>query len=245
MLSALFPLARRAFAGVTLAAAVVVVGAGCSTLNEARPLEPGQHALAATVGGPLLDVPGVGKIPMPHVTLEGRHGVAHHFDVGYGVHLLPLAFGVLGAHVGAAYQLNDQPDPFGPALTVSEKLYGFTNVLQGDALSGNKPLDFWGMSQTDLTASWKVFGDQLFYGGGTLYAVANDGKLFLAPFAGVQIDPGLDWLRVQVEGKWLAPYINQRFAVVNWIAPGDQGAIVINAGVAFVFGGAPAKGGAR
>ena len=221
------------FVIVTAFVAAALHASGCSTFNTARPLEPGQHAIAATVGGPLLSVPGVGSIPMPHLTLEGRHGIAHHFDIGYGLHVLPLVFGDLGLHVGAAYQLNDQPDALGPAVTIAEKVYGFSNIID----SRKAKHDLWGMSQTDLTASWLFLDDQLFYGGGTVYFVFNNAGVYLAPFAGFQIDPGLDWLRIQVEGKWLAPYINQRFAVVDWIAPGDQGAIVVNAGIAVVFGG--------
>lgn len=226
---------RAALVSLVVALTVVsaVQAAGCSTYNTARPLEPGQHAIAATFGGPLVNVPGVGTIPMPHITLEGRHGIAHHFDVGYGLHVLPLLFGDLGAHVGAAYQFNDQPNVWAPAISASEKVYGFTNILDGRKTKH----ELWGMSQTDLTASWNFLDDQLFYGGSTLYVVFNNGGVYLAPFAGFQFDPGLDWLRIQVEGKWLAPYINEKLAVVDWIAPGDQGGIVINAGVAFVFGG--------
>jgi hypothetical protein len=221
-------------------ALAVLSGSACTTFNTARPLEPGQHQVSAVLGGPLLDVPGVGDIPMPNVTLEGRHGIAHHFDVGYGVQLLPLLFGDVGVHVGADYQFNDQPSAWAPALTVSEKLFGFSNII--DTRKAQK--DLLGMSETALTASWSFCGDQLFYAGGTLYAIQSstpvpDGQhVFLSPFAGFQFNPGLDWLRIQVEGKWAAPYLNEKFAVVDWIAPYDQGGIILDAGVAFMFGGA-------
>ena len=226
---------------ITLALAFALAGtlaASCATFNEARPLEPGEHEVAVTVGGPLVDVPGVGDIPMPHVTLEGRHGIAHRLDVGYGVHLLPLVFGVAGAHVGAGLQLPDQPNAFVPAVTLAEQLYGFTNLI--DARKQRK--DFWGMSQSDVTASWSFLGDQLAFAGGSLYWVTSTAghggeNVFLAPVAGVQIAPGLDWLRLQLEAKWVAPDINEKFAVVDWIAPFDQGGIVVDAGIAVKFGG--------
>jgi hypothetical protein len=185
------------------------------------------------VGGPLVDVPGLATIPFPAVAVEGRHGIAHHFDINYGLQLFPILYGVTGGQVGASYQFNDQPSPYAPALTVGERVYGFTNIFDGRKARH----DVWGLSQTDLTASWNMWGDHLFYAGGTLYAVFNDGKVFLAPFVGAQIVPGVDWLRLQVEVRYLAPYVNTSFAVVDWVAPGNQGGLLVNAGVSFVFGG--------
>jgi hypothetical protein len=37
---------------------------------------------------------------------------------------------------------------------------------------------------------------------------------------------------VQLEGRWLSPFTDQRFAVVNWQGPNDMGAIALNLGVA-------------
>lgn len=212
-------------------AAVVLAGA-CTTFSPVRPLAPGTHAVAVTGGGPLANVPGVGTIPLPHVTVEGRHGVVERADVHYGVHLLPLVFGVAGVHVGGAYQMNEQPEPFGPAITVGQRFFGFTNVI--DPRKGR--IDVWGLSQSDFTASWNVFGDHIVYAGLTGYVPLNEPKLYLAPFAGTQIVPGVDFLRVQLEARWLAPYVDQRFAVVDWVSPGDQGGILLNAGVAVLFG---------
>ncbi|HEY1101161.1 MAG TPA: hypothetical protein VGF99_19635, partial [Myxococcota bacterium] len=85
----------------SLVVVVANVGAGgCVSFNSARPLAPGEHAVAVTAGGPLTTIPGVGVIPLPNVTVEGRHGVVEHLDINYGVHLLPTIFGALGGHVG-------------------------------------------------------------------------------------------------------------------------------------------------
>ena len=63
----------------------------------------------------------------------------------------------------------------------------------------------------------------------------DDRAVHLAPFAGVEVRPGLDWLRIQLEGRWLSPTTDTRFAVVNWQGPNDMGAIAINLGVAIEF----------
>jgi hypothetical protein len=212
---------------LTVAMLAVALGISCTSTTHVRPLAPGEHGVAVVAGGPVTRVPGVGEIPLPNVTLEGRHGIVHHLDVGYGLHVMPMVFGVAGVHVGGAYQLFDQPDIFVPALTVTETIYGFTNLT-----------DWFALSETQLIASWEIV-DQLAYVGLSGDTSFQRPHLFLSPFAGVELKPGVDWLRVQLEARWLAPAVDQSFAVVDWQAPGDKGAIAVKGGVTFVFGGAP------
>jgi hypothetical protein len=216
----------------SLVAAVALVGTGCTTFNTARPLKPGEHAAAVTVGGVLADVPGVATIPLPNVTVEGRHGFIEHLDVNYGVHLLPTLFGAAGGHVGSTFQLYDAPHPLVPVVAVGQRFFFFTNIF--DTRKVDK--DAWAMSQTDVTASWDVYGS-LVYGGVTAYVPIDieDRTLHLAPFAGLEIHPGVDWLRLQVEGRWLSPTTDTRYAVVNYVGPNDNGAFALNAGVAVEF----------
>ena len=221
---------------VVVVVALFACGA-CTTFNNARPLQPGQHAASATLGGPLTNVPGVGPIPLPNLTLEGRHGVVHRLDVNYGLHVLPMVFGVAGGHVGATGLLLDQPDgawPAGavPALSVGQRFFFFTNLLDGR----KERKDAFAMSQTDLTASWELY-DQLLYLGATAYLPLDAGSrtLRLAPFLGIELRPGVDWVRIQIEMRWLSPDVDQRFAVVDWIAPDDKGAVAVNVGVAVVW----------
>jgi hypothetical protein len=215
---------------------VVVAASACTTFNNARTLEPGQHAASLTLGGPLTNVPGVGPIPLPNITLEGRHGVMHHLDVNYGLHVLPLVFGVAGGHVGATGQFNEQ-DELIPVVSLGQRFFFFTNLLDGRKTTRK---DAFAMSQTDLTASWLVY-DQLLYLGASAYlpldAPIGGGSrtLRLAPVVGVEVHPGISWLRLQLETRWLAPDVDQRFAVVDWISPDDKGGISINLGVAVVI----------
>lgn len=215
-----------------LAIAAVIAGSACTTMNTARPLAPGQHAVGVTVGGPLVDVPGVGTIPMPHATIEGRHGIVHRFDVNYGLHVLPIVFGVAGAHVGGTYLLADERGGGWPALSVSQRLFGFTNRL--DFRKAFATRDDWLLSQTELTTSWTLY-DQLVYGGLALYVPLLAPKPSFTPFIGVEFHPFVDWARIQLEARWIAPYVNTQFGVVDWVAPYDQGGILVNAGVAFVL----------
>ena len=214
---------------------VMVLGLGtmaCTTFNNARPLLPGQHAASVTLGGPLTQIPGLGPIPLPNITFEGRHGLKHHLDVNYGLHVLPLLFGVGGGHLGATGLLFDQPNDVVPALALGQRFFFFTNLLD----TRKELKSAFAMSQTDLTASWKI-DQQLLYVGGTAYLPLDQGsRIFrFAPVLGIEVHPGTDWLRIQLEARWLAPDVNQRFAVVEWIAPFSQGGISINLGIAVVL----------
>jgi hypothetical protein len=96
------------------------------------------------------------------------------------------------------------------------------------------------MSQTDVTASYEFF-NQLVYGGASVYLPLDEGTRTLraAPVLGFEFhapdDWGMSWLRVQLETRWLSPDVDQRFAVVDYFAPGDRGAIAVNLGVGVVL----------
>lgn len=223
---------RFPIAFLVVAAVATTGAASCTTFNSARPLKPGEHAVAVTAGGPLTTIPGVGVIPLPNVTVEGRHGLVDHLDVNYGLHLLPTVFGNVGGHFGGTLQLYDAPHPFVPVVAIGQRFFFFTNIFDGRKVDKAA----YALSQTDVTASWEVWGSLLYTGVGFYVPVdVEDRSLFLAPFAGVEIHPGLDWLRVQVETRWLSPVTDQRFAVVDYAAPSDRGAIAINAGVLIEF----------
>lgn len=230
-------LLRASLVLLPLVALATLGASSCTTFATPRPLAPGEHGVSVALGGPLTNLPNIGQIPLPNVTVEGHHGIVERVGLNYGLHLLPLAYGVAGAHVGGTWQLFDQPTVVVPALSVSERLFGFTNVIDGRKQA---PAVF-GLSQTDLTASWQL-EEQLVWLGGALYAPFNDRGVFMAPVVGAELHPlpvfGLDdWLRLQVEGRWLGPTIDQRFAVVDWVAPDDRGVITVTLGLAVVFGG--------
>ena len=79
---------------------------GCSTLNTAKPLSPGEHEVAFTLGGPLTQVGG-NYIPLPNSVIEGRSGLVNvgerPLDLNYGLYLTPIAFGQMGTHIGSHF----------------------------------------------------------------------------------------------------------------------------------------------
>lgn len=240
-------------------------GTGCASIHMARPLEAGEHAVSLTAGGPLANVPGVGSIPLPDASLEVRHGLPAKTwtqgaipaaDIQYGMNLLPLVFGDLSLHVGGTVLLLDAPEiqnaaseglsglsPWVPSIAVGNRFMFATNRL--DARKDPSVQADWGMWQIDLTASYRWYGQMLYFGVGN-YLPFNDPNFLLTPFVGAEFRPipnNAD-IRIQADVRYVAPYINHQFAVVDYIAPDDQGVIVPTVGLAWAFG-AGASGGAQ
>ena len=149
-------------------AIVVLTCIGCGTLNGARPLDKGQHAAGATLGGPVLTAFGA-HIPLPSLVLEGRSGLSpiqgRATDVNYGLNATAAAFGILDTHVGVSHMLLDQQDRR-PALSVTERLHLLSNHLDTTKAMDTRAL--YAMNQLDVTLSGEL-GKHLIYGGGTVY----------------------------------------------------------------------------
>ena len=103
---------------------------GCGTFNAARPLAPGEHAVGATLGGPLITLGA--PLPIPSLVVEGRHGLQplanRPFDLHYGLNATAAGFGIAQGHVGAAWQLTDAKGGV-PALTVANRVFLADNHL--------------------------------------------------------------------------------------------------------------------
>ena len=176
---------------------------GCSTLNTAKPLSPGQHEVAATLGGPLTLVFG-NYIPLPNSVVEGRSGLINiadrPLDLNYGLYLTPIAFGQMGVHLGSSYLLWDQAERL-PALSISNRVYFFHNYFDTA-----KPIYGRGMvlaHQIEATLSYEI-GAFLTYGGLANYADLSDLDLMLTPFLGAELPTGLEGFKLQLEARYYA-----------------------------------------
>ena len=176
---------------------------GCSTLNTAKPLSPGQHEVAVTLGGPLTKV-GSNFIPLPNSVIEGRSGLINigerPLDLNYGLYLTPIAFGQMGVHLGGSYLLWDQKDNL-PALSLSDRLYFFHNYFDIEKPVYGRGSVF--VHQLEATLSYEL-GSFLTYGGLANYSDLSDLNLMLSPFIGAELPTGLDGFRIQLEARYYA-----------------------------------------
>lgn len=205
----------------------------CGTLTSARPLDPGQHVVGATFGGPAVDV-GPATLPLPSLVLEGRSGVARPLDrpleVQYGLNLTAVAFGMAQVHVGGAWLLLPQHGWI-PAVALGTRLYAVDNHL--DTSKVPEARAFYALDQVEILASWdgrRALG----YLGLAQYTDLFDPSLLLTPVVGGQLHLGERW-DVQVELRHYA--INQRslHSAFDWLTWGP-GALGGNLAVSRRFG---------
>jgi hypothetical protein len=206
---------------------------GCGTMNSARPLSPGEHALGVTLGGPMVEFSGA-YIPLPNLIVEGRSGLnplaGRPLDLNYGLNLTGMAFGVVGLHGGASWQLVEQ-DGFVPAVTLSDRLWLYNNYL--DLRKDASQRRLWAVDQIEFTGSYAV-GRSLVYFGLAEYLDFAMPDLVLTPFLGSEIRPG-DRVGLQLELRHYGINQVQPVETVTWLSPGS-GAVGVLLGFRYDFG---------
>ena len=217
---------------VLLSAALSAIG--CGTMNGARPLEQGKHAVGLTFGGPLLTSLGP-AIPLPNLVIEGKSGLdpikGRATDLNYGLNATAAAFGIVDVHAGASHLLKAQ-GASSPAISITERLHLASNHL--DTTKPSETRAFYAMNQIDFTVS-REFSRQLVYGGGALYwnFVNTPSPAY---FVGTQLRPMKGRFSIQLEARHMAVGFVPEIQDVSWYSPGS-GVLSVTAGIGFDFGG--------
>jgi hypothetical protein len=207
---------------------------GCGTMNTARALHPGEHALGLTFGGPILTSPI--PTPLPSLVVEGRVGLPlaanRPSDLRFGADVTGLAFGTIAVHAGWTWQLADALKAR-PAFAVTNQAFFATNLADWTKEASARTA--WGVYHLEATVSWDT-GPHILYTGLAEYLDFTDPDLLLTPFVGFEIDATK--ARVQIEVRWYA--INQVVDRddIDWLTPG-VGALGLLLGVTIPLGGAP------
>lgn len=206
--------------------------AGCSINHGVRPLGKGKAAVTGSFGGPIVEVFDA-PIPLPLTQVGARYGVSDRSDVHVGFHPSMLGFfRLVGVDAGASYLVAPQLGPR-PALNVDGTLlFVAGDTAEGDPAGGDR---FFG----DLAAlaSWS-WGDKghLAYAGLELFAQPRPWGLYAAPVVGNRFQLG-QHLGLSLEAKWWDPWVDAEDLTLHYIAPGQRGAISLQAGLNVTFGG--------
>jgi len=230
--------------GVSRVACMLSFGlTACGTLSTARPLEQGETLIGATLAGPMIDFGG--PLPLPFAVVEARHGLPRladrPIDLGYGLNLTALPFGVTAGHVGASWLLVEQ-DGGVPALSVGNRVFFGVNVPGGPDRPEPR-VQGWGADQIELTASWKA-RRTLPYVSVAQYFDFRNPELLLTPAVGVQVDPGdPGGFLFQGEARWFGITRSRDILIPTWIPGQGSLAVYVSAGArlgrARVGGGEP------
>ncbi|MCT4580303.1 MAG: hypothetical protein N4A35_02715 [Flavobacteriales bacterium] len=96
---------------------IILVQASCSSSRFVEPLAKKQHAVGASIGGPLINFGGA-VIPTPMSSVVYGYGIDSNLTAFGGLHTTALVFNNFHSDLGVTYRLFKQKDHF-PALSSS------------------------------------------------------------------------------------------------------------------------------
>lgn len=200
----------------------------CAPARMVKPLDKGQWAVGANLGGPLINFAGL-DIPVPFTSVYGAYGLTQRSTIYTGVHVTAAAFGNLQTDIGILTGLMAS-DGWKPGLSVGVGMNSINRFQTNDHRF---------YPAIDLHAYW-IYGKR----GNTIYTGVNN-WIDLYAQAGANDDQYNLWLpaihlgNIWSRGKWdlslelkyLAPQLNNNFTVVNYILPPNYGALGVFIGV--------------
>ncbi len=209
-----------------LSTVILLAAARCGTVTAVTPLDRGESALSASVGGPVANVSGM-NIPLPYAVARYRYGLTDQAGIYAGVHLLAAGLGVAGFDAGFSYHFLPQQ---GLIPTVGA-IAGITALIKPDDGEAMFP-------QLDLVASYRL-NDHFttYFGSQSMYQLQSTPNVVLAPFVGTGWHIS-DPFSLNLEAKWFAPTEKTEPRIVDYSLPiGNHGAVGFVLGANYGFGG--------
>ena len=76
----------------------------CAPSNFVVPLEKGEHVITASLGGPLVNVPGIATIPLPFTTLGYGYGLSEKSTISGALYPTAAIYGDFQINAGFSHQ---------------------------------------------------------------------------------------------------------------------------------------------
>lgn len=202
--------------------AMAAVGAfcsvGCLPSHAGRTLGKGALQAEVGLGGPIFNNLGA-PIPMPSLPVGARYGLVDGLDVSG--HINPLTFvvgGFLTADAQATFALVGDGQRRGFHMATSTGLGLLTDFSQMARVS---PL-------FDLAMSYG-FSKVAPFAGTELILDVWGGAIIWNPFIGLEVDLGRT--TVSLAGVWFNAGFDTSSTPLEWVSPGDRGAIGVLLGL--------------
>ena len=205
---------------------------GCSTVRQVRPLEPGDHSVAMSVGGPLFSDLGF-PIPVPVISVDYQYGLLDGLSVGGAFHITPVFFGLFGMiETNVTVGLMDQTG-FLPA----------TSLHVNCILLSDFSTSWLVFPELGIVPSWNLTDEILLYVGATalvnLYpktsGLPKDSYVIPSFLVGSQL--GFGNLAVTAECRLSNPFASNADRGVHFMGIGAFGAFAPYVSVSYTFGG--------
>lgn len=195
----------------------------CAPVRLVKPLEKGEKAIGANLGGPLINFAGA-PIPLPYTSAFMAKGITEKTSVFGGVHLTALAFGVAQIELGACRQIWGNPAK-NIGFSVSPALHVAVDKWEWNTR-------FWPQLDAQF---YKTFQNQSYFYAGignwfepTRVRPHNEVQeqfWFMYPQLGYR------WGKKQwnygLETKWVGPNIKNQPNVADYIGVNHHGAVGI------------------
>lgn len=217
---------------VVFVAAVGLLALSCSSIRQVQPLDVGQSAVHATLGGPIADVGRI-YIPLPLLSLGYNYGLVKSVDVEAGVGITHALFGIMAIDLGANWR----------PIVSNGLIPGVIVSPQAHIMTDFKPSSLRVYPALNLTGWWN-HRDWLYPYLGIenwveYHTQRTDGNpqthhWLIAPYLGVTLTHGA-W-EYQVEGLVYEPNLRNDNGAPARIGFGAYGSLGVFLGAGYEFG---------
>lgn len=202
--------------------ALALLLAACAAHTNLTPLGPGTTSPHLSFGGPIVEAFGTG-MPIPYLAAGVDYGATSTLNVGFNAHLLPLAYGIVGGDVSAAWFPVASGDS-GLNVGLEARLLAFASLKNGVA----KRLFSYPVVSASVAGP---VGSGLGYAGADLAFPAerpafdpDASRQMLSPFVGYRWRLGARHALL-TEVKWHGANVRADQLAVSYLHPGGHGAL--------------------
>ena len=193
----------------------------CAPTRFVKPLEHKQHAVTASFGGPVINVPGIATMPIPFTTIGYGYGLTPKTTVYGNFHTTSSVFGVVQFDFGTSHSIWKNEDNT-KGVSIAPELNFMIDVFEKRAslypqIDANYYMDY---HNKEKDGKSKV--NYLYFGLNNWFELRAEGAngtkvkqhIICSPQIGHTFDRG-KW-NYTLEAKILAPYVSNEKIVVDY-----------------------------
>lgn len=213
----------------------------CAPARFVKPLEHKQHAVSASLGGALVNIPGIGVMPIPHTSLGYGYGLKPKTTVYGNWYSTAAVFGVVQFDAGVTQGLWMSEDKR-KGVSISPSINFMTDVFEKNTrvwpqLDANYYFDYFQKEKKErINTNHFYFGmtNWFEFQGKRAHDQKQTNRIIFSPQIGHVFERG-KW-NYSLEVKFLAPYASNEDIVVDYVsALGNRGGLGAYFGVNYKF----------
>lgn len=207
----------------------LIASTACSPIRYAKNLDHKEHAIQASLGGPLIGVPGIGTMPMPLTSVGYGYGLKEKTTVFGNWHTTAAIFGVAQADFGVTqgiWKKENMGITISPSVNVAMDVFE-KNTRFWPILEANYYWDYRIKEKNDQKRIFYLytgFSNWFELQGMRAHGQKQTDRIMFNPHLGTVYQRG-KW-NFSLEAKFLAPYKSNENIVMDYKSPfGNYGAL--------------------